>query len=60
MLIHDMPKVHVVGRRLPVTEAEATLIRSQQQRARLRYPLTPTDRLRLFPAPSKNPDGEKP
>ncbi len=33
------------------------MIRSQQQRAALRYPTTPTDRLALFPRASKNPEG---
>jgi hypothetical protein len=59
VLVHDMPKVGIVGCRLPVTEADAALIRSQQHRAALRYPTTSPDRLALFPAPSRNPDGDK-
>ncbi len=59
VLVHDMPKVGIVGCRLPVTEADAALIRSQQHRAARRYPTTPTERLALFPAPSRNPHGDK-
>jgi hypothetical protein len=47
-------------RRLPVTEATATLITGQKQRTRGRYPATPLDELRLFPALQRNPGGRKP
>jgi len=59
VLVHDMPKVAVVGCRLPITEADAAVILSQQQRSALRYPTTPTNELVLFPARSKNPAGKK-
>jgi hypothetical protein len=49
-----------MGRRLPVTEATATLITGQKQRTRDRYPATPLDELRLFPALQRNPGGRKP
>ncbi len=59
ILVHDMPKVGVQGCRLPITETEAALIRSQQQRCRESYPRTPEERLALFPTPIKNPDGTR-
>lgn len=59
ILVHDMPKVGVEGCRLPITDTEAALIRSQQQRCRESYPHTPKERLALFPTPIKNPDGTR-
>ena len=60
MLIYDNHKAGRMGRRLPVTEATATLITGQKQRTRDRYPATPLDELRLFPALQRNPGGRKP
>ena len=60
VLIYDNHKAGRMGRRLPVTEATATLITGQKQRTRGRYPATPLDELRLFPALQRNPGGRKP
>ena len=60
VLIYDNHKAGRMGRRLPVTEATATLITGQKQRTRGRYPATPPDELRLFPALQRNPGGRKP
>ncbi|HEV3295627.1 MAG TPA: tyrosine-type recombinase/integrase [Streptosporangiaceae bacterium] len=60
VLIYDNHKAGRMGRRLPVTEATATLITGQKQRTRDRYPATPPDELRLFPALQRNPGGRKP
>ena len=60
VLIYDNHKAGRTGRRLPVTEATATLITGQKQRARDRYPATPLAELRLFPALQRNPGGRKP
>jgi hypothetical protein len=49
-----------MGRRLPVTEATATLITGQKQRTWDRYPATPLTELRLFPALQRSPGGRKP
>jgi len=59
VLVHNMPKVGVVGCRLPITEDDAAVIRAQQQRCTLRFPLVSTERLKLFPAFAKNPEGDK-
>jgi integrase len=55
VLIYDNHKAGRMGRRLPVTEATATLITGQKQRTRDRYPATPLAELRLFPALQRNP-----
>jgi integrase len=60
VLIYDNHKADRMGRRLPVTEATATLITGQKQRTRDRYPATPLAELPLFPAPHRNPGGRKP
>jgi integrase len=60
VLIYDNHKAGRMGRRLPVTEATATLVTGQKQRARDRYPATPLAELRLFPALQRNPGGRKP
>jgi len=60
VLIYDNHKAGRMGRRLPVTEATATLVTGQKQRTRDRYPDTPLAELRLFPAPQRNPGGRKP
>jgi integrase len=60
VLTYDNHKAGRMGRRLPVTEATATLITGQKQRTRDRYPATPLDELRLFPALQRNPGGRKP
>jgi hypothetical protein len=60
VLVHDMPKVGIVGYRLPVTTAVADLIADQQAWVRARHPQTPAHQLPLFPAPAHNPSGLRP
>ena len=59
VLIHDMPKVHVKGRRLPIVEDTAVLICEQQAMVRDRFPDTPAAELPLFPTTKLNPRGVK-
>jgi integrase len=60
VLVHDMPKVGIVGYQLPVDLETAGLIRAQQARVRDRFPGTPTSQLVLFPTLKRNPRGVKP
>ena len=59
VLVHDMPKVGVVGYRLPIDEETAAVVRAQQARVVARYPGTERSALALFPAPLLNPRGTK-
>ncbi|MGH9107025.1 MAG: tyrosine-type recombinase/integrase, partial [Acidimicrobiales bacterium] len=59
VLVHDMPKVSVVGYRLPIYEDTAEVICAQQARVVARYPGTERSALALFPAPVMNPRGTK-
>ena len=60
VLVYDNAKAHRLGRRLPVSEATATVITGQQARVRARFPGTPPAELRLLPAARRNPDGRRP
>jgi integrase len=60
VLVHDMPKVGKVGFRLPIDLETARLVADQQALVLERYPDTDRKRLRLFPAPNLNPQGDKP
>jgi hypothetical protein len=60
VLVYDNAKAHRLGRRLPVSQATATVITGQQDRVRTRFPHTPVSGLQLLPAPRSNPDGRKP
>ena len=60
VLVYDNAKAHRLGRRLPISEATATVITSQQARVRARFPATPVNELKLLPAPRANPGGRKP
>ena len=60
VLIYDNHKSARDGRRLPVSEATARVIISQQQRARERFPDTPASTLVLLPTVIGNPDGSRP
>jgi integrase len=60
VLVYDNAKAHRLGRRLPVSQATATVITGQQDRVRARFPGTPTSELKLLPAARSNPDGRKP
>ena len=60
VLVYDNAKAHRLGRRLPVSEATATVITGQQARVRARFPATPVSELQLLPAARANPGGRKP
>ncbi len=60
VLVYDNAKAHRLGRRLPVSEATATVITGQQARVRARFPGTPPGELKLLPAARRNPDGRRP
>lgn len=60
VLVHDMPKVARTGCRLPIDDATASLIATQKQRMRERYPDTPAGELRLFARVQRNPYGTLP
>jgi hypothetical protein len=57
VLVHDMPKVYVQNYRLPIDQAAAEIVGTQQALVRQRYPDTPTSLLVLFPRVVKNPRG---
>jgi integrase len=58
-LVYTDFKADRAGRRLPVSDATATLIADQQQRIRGRFPATPLGELVLLPRPTCNPDGTR-
>ncbi|MGH3305553.1 MAG: hypothetical protein ACRDOK_28590, partial [Streptosporangiaceae bacterium] len=60
VLVYDNARAHRLGRRLPVSEATATVITSQRARVRARFPGTPAGELKLLPAARRNPDGRRP
>jgi integrase len=60
VLVYDNAKADRMGRRLPVSQATATVITGQQDRVRAQFPGTPPAELRLLPAARCNPDGRKP
>jgi integrase len=60
VLVYDNAKAHRLGRRLPVSQATATVITGQQARVQARFPGTPPAELKLLPAARRNPDGRKP
>lgn len=59
-LIYTDSKNNRPGRRLPIDEATATLLLTQQAAVRDRFPTTPIDQLALFPRNKGNKDGTKP
>ncbi|MCX2927947.1 tyrosine-type recombinase/integrase [Streptomyces sp. NEAU-W12] len=59
VLIYDNRKAHRLGRRLPISEAMASVIVRQQEAARGRFPDTPVADLALLPSTVANPDGRK-
>ena len=59
VLVYDNIKADRLGRRLPVGEATAHVIRAQQARVRARYPAEPPGAVKLLPAPRANPHGRK-
>jgi integrase len=59
VLVYDNHKADRPGRRLPISEHTATLITTQQQRVRARFPRTPVGELKLLPTDRRNPDGAR-
>ncbi|WP_280471235.1 tyrosine-type recombinase/integrase [Nocardia cyriacigeorgica] len=59
VLVYDNIKANRLGRRLPIKKPTAALIEQQQRRVRARFPSQPAARLKLLPAPTKNPIGAK-
>ncbi|MEV7786473.1 site-specific integrase [Streptomyces sp. NPDC088106] len=59
VLLYDNSKAFRLGRKLPIGKATAAMITEQQERARQRFPETPTADLRLLPSPVANPHGTK-
>jgi integrase len=59
VLIYDNHKAHRHARRLPIPEATAALITHQQDIVRTQFPDTPSNELKLFPAPIRNPAGRR-
>ncbi|WP_420753445.1 tyrosine-type recombinase/integrase [Rhodococcus sp. O3] len=58
LIYHDY-KNNRPGRRLPIADATAEVIRSQQRTVRRRFPDTPLDELALLPGPKRNPHGTR-
>ncbi|WP_199199038.1 site-specific integrase [Amycolatopsis sp. CA-128772] len=59
VLIYDNIKANRKDRRLPIPGATAAVIEKQQQRVRDRFPDEPAGKLKLLPAPTRNPHGTK-
>jgi integrase len=60
VLVYDNHKGARNGRRLPIGQATAKVITSQQQQVRDRFPASPAGRLALLPTVMGNPDGTRP
>jgi integrase len=60
VLIYTDFKANRAGRRLPISNGTAEVIKGQQARARARHPATPASELVLFPRPTRNRDGRLP
>jgi hypothetical protein len=59
VLVYDNHKANRLGRRLPISEHTATVITTQQQRVRERYPDTAVGELKLLPTDRRNPEGRR-
>jgi integrase len=59
VLVYDNLKGNRHKRRLPIPEATAALVATQQDRVTARFPDAPRDQLKLLPAPTRNPLGTK-
>jgi integrase len=57
VLVHNMPKVGIVGYRLPISADIAAVVEDQQHLVLAAHQSTDRSRLPLFPAPHSNPDG---
>jgi len=60
VLVHDMPKVGIVGYRLPIPSDVAAVVEEQRDWVLSRYPDTDPQLLPLFPAVHNNPNGRRP
>jgi len=60
VLVYDNHKRDRRERRLPISQATAAVITTQQRRVRERFPDTPLAALILLPTPHANPTGGKP
>jgi len=60
VLVYDNAKADRLGRRLPISDATATVITGQQSQVRARFPHAPAGELMLLPSPRRNPDGRRP
>lgn len=60
VLVYTDYKHNSLGRRLPITDGTAQLIRDQQTRVRQQYPDAPAKRLVLLPAANRNILGDRP
>jgi integrase len=60
VLVYDNAKADRLGRRLPISEATATVITRKQSLVRQQFPDTPVSELTLLPGPRRNPDGRRP
>ena len=59
VLVYAEFKINREGRRLPITDTTANLIRGQQQAVRALYPNTPVGELALLPGKQRNPRGTR-
>ncbi|WP_198539952.1 tyrosine-type recombinase/integrase [Streptomyces sp. CT34] len=59
LIYHDY-KNNRPGRRLPIADATAEVVRTQQRAVQARFPDTPLGQLALLPAPKRNPAGTRP
>ena len=59
VLVYDNHKADRPARRLPISQHTATVITTQQQRVRTRFPHTPIGELKLLPTDRRNPDGRR-
>ncbi|WP_433574100.1 site-specific integrase [Nocardia brasiliensis] len=59
VLSYDNFKAARHGRRLPISQATASVIEQQQQRVRSRFPDRPAHTLKLLPSAQKNPHGRR-
>jgi integrase len=59
VLVYDNHKRARLGRRLPIAQATAELIRQQKERVRSRFAQTPLAELKLLPAACANPEGRR-
>ena len=59
VLVYDNAKANRLGRRLPISEATATVITAQQDAVRRRFPDTPTSQLNTAALPTRQPRREQ-